>query len=378
MSKKQEKLWAYRLFFPAAALYAAVAIPLSVIAWGTGKGYPLAYAGFGHGFELLFGFSLAVVAGFTLGPTKRNILVALFTLWLCARIAQILAPFSLPSMLINLGFGLGLASQVVPRFFAAKKLRNRMLIPLLLMIALMPGAFLIGHLLHSGDLLRLILHEAIITLSLLMAFMGGRILAPAIAGEFEQRAMELNARVQPRLEGTFTVLLFCAIPLFAIADSHVLAGIAISLAGLILLIRMVRWRLWRIASRIDLIALSVGYGWLALGLIWFGICTSYNMPIIAALHAITVGAIGTLTSGVMIRTHYLRQHRQPPPAVLAFLLMIFIALSATLRVVAQFFEFIVRQDLLWFSSLSWALCFIILTLSLVLPKASGDQHPKIK
>ncbi len=77
----QKLIWAHRVFFPAACAYAALAVPLSVYAMTSGSGWLIAWVGAGHGFEMLFGFALAVVAGYTLGPTEPRFLLALFLVW---------------------------------------------------------------------------------------------------------------------------------------------------------------------------------------------------------------------------------------------------------------------------------------------------------
>lgn len=56
------------LFFPAASLWAAAVVPLSIYAVLSGSGWPPGLIGAGHGHELIFGFALALIAGYTLGP----------------------------------------------------------------------------------------------------------------------------------------------------------------------------------------------------------------------------------------------------------------------------------------------------------------------
>ncbi len=71
------------LFFPAAAAYAAIAAPLSVCELVGGPPIvPGLATPAGHAHELLFGFALAVVAGFLITRTTRTRLYGLFALWL--------------------------------------------------------------------------------------------------------------------------------------------------------------------------------------------------------------------------------------------------------------------------------------------------------
>src|SRR5690606_357933 len=59
------KIHAHNWFFPAAALYAAIVLPLSLQIMLTQPGWlPGLATGLGHGHEMLFGFALAVIAGY--------------------------------------------------------------------------------------------------------------------------------------------------------------------------------------------------------------------------------------------------------------------------------------------------------------------------
>lgn len=104
-----------------------------------------------------------------------------------------------------------------------------------------------------------------------MAFMGGRIISPAIAGEFHKQGRDLKARVQPRVEVAFILLLIVAAPALALPGGAILAGILAVSAGALILFRLLRWQPWHCSSRPDLIGLCIGYAWLSLGLGLFGI-----------------------------------------------------------------------------------------------------------
>lgn len=237
--KASGKIQAYRLFFPAACLYAAMAIPLSVYVMKAGGAWPVGLAGYGHAQEMLFGFALALAAGYTLGPMAKRTLFILLALWLAARSASIGMPASLAAGLLNAAFALALAALIVPRFLAAKKWRNRMVSPLLLGLCALPVAYAIT---SAGHVLFL---QSVLLFSLLMVFMGGRIIAPAAAGESERRGLALESRVQPRLEAALIVLLVVAALALFFPNGRLTAGLSTGVAGIITAIRLWRWRLWR-------------------------------------------------------------------------------------------------------------------------------------
>ncbi len=348
---------AYRLFFPAAAIHAAVVVPLSVLVMTTSLSWPSGFIGPGHGFEMFFGFALAVVAGYTLGPVSRNLLLALFSLWLAARLAQWVAPFSVLALVLSAAFALALGWQVIPRFLAAKKWRNRIMLPLLGALCLLPLAYGLAWLTGYPDLVRLMLMEAVVLFGLLMAFMGGRVIAPAVAGEFDRQKLKLEARVQPGVEAGFILLLVLAALLLPISALTLPAGMAASAAGLLLLIRLSRWRLWHCSSRPDLLGLALGYFWLAVGFVALGGAIILQTAPQAVLHIITVGAMGTLTTGVMVRIHFQRNRRTPPPTALVVFMVILLALALLARLGAAAAPLEFHRILLWCSALFWAGAF---------------------
>lgn len=355
------KTHAFHLFFPAASLYAALAVPLSVFAMTTGTAWPPGLAGMGHARELLFGFALALVAGYTLGPVTRRTLAGMFLLWLSARLIQSFVPGHPLAETLNAAFVIWLAVRIVPRFLAAKKWRNRILSPLLLVLCLLPLAYAIALYTGGHTVANTLRFEAVIVLALLMAFVGGRIIAPAVAGESEKRGLALKARVQPPLEAAVILLLITAI--LTLPLGRLLPGLACAAAGAALMVRLLRWRLWRCKRRPDLIGLAAGYAWLSLGLIMFGLSMVFNDHVTAALHVITIGAVGGLSTGVMARLHNQHRLRRPPPTSIVIPLIILISAATLLRVMAD-----VAPDpwFLWIAAACWSGAYTILSVHLLL------------
>ena len=73
-------------------------------------------------------------------------------------------------------------------------------------------------------------------------------------------------------------------------------------AGIAVALRLSRWRGLYTVTEPLLLVLHVGYGWLALGLLLLGLNGLTDvLPATTALHALTVGAVGTMTLAVMTR-----------------------------------------------------------------------------
>jgi len=356
-----QPLPAHAWFFPAAALYAALIVPLSLLAmsgradWASGLAH-----GLGHAHEMLFGFALAVVAGYLLGPQPAHRLLALFVLWLAARLAFFMPLLPWLAATLNTMFAVALAAVVAPKFLsAAKKLRNQAFAPVLIGICVTVVAYQLAVTADMFWLRRTALLEAVLLFALLMLFMGGRIIAPAVAGAFYRQGMNLEARVQPRIEGALILLLAVAVLSLAVPPGRWLAALALLAAGVLSLVRLLRWRLWACRGRPDLICLGVGYGWIGLGLVLVGAALAADAYLTVALHAITVGALGTLSSGVMARLRLQRAKQDPAKArsiVVSAALMSLAVLSRALGGLGFGSTF----TWYWLAAAAWSLGFLLL------------------
>src|SRR5690606_39559009 len=79
-----------------------------------------------HAHELLFGFALAVVAGYLLGPQPLRITLALLAAWALARLGWLFWPGGWLAILSAALFATTLAWKVVPRFWGADRKSTRL------------------------------------------------------------------------------------------------------------------------------------------------------------------------------------------------------------------------------------------------------------
>ncbi|MEO9160932.1 MAG: NnrS family protein [Casimicrobiaceae bacterium] len=364
------------VFFPAAATYAIFVLPASVMAM---LGMTSAFAGIaspaGHAHEMLFGFALAVVAGNQLGPRTVRALALLFGVWVLARATFLFLPDSIAAAGANVGFPALLAWHLAPRLFgSAKKWRNQALPAVLTAICAVAAAFpFVLHVSGTTASTHHILMVAVALFSLLLLFMGGRLIAPAVAGQFYRQDSNLAARVQPRIEGVLIILMALAAVALALGGSALpdaMASAALIAAGLLAALRLARWRLWALRGRPDLLCLSAGYGWLALGLVLFGAAHS-GLGLDArgetiALHVITIGSLGTLTLNVMVMTRLLKSRRSPALTRLPSFATVLLAVATVLRVLAGY-DAADSRLLLVIGSLCWSGAFSLLLFLLLRP-----------
>lgn len=361
---------AFWLFFPAAALMAALAVPLSLFSALSDTGWPPGLLGSGHGHELIFGFALALIAGYTLGPQPRRVLSLLFLMWLLARISWFLAPESLAGQVLSPAFALLLARHAVPRFQAAKKWRNRMAGPLILILCLLSVVFWLANSTPAGRLqpmpgARQVMIAAIVGLLLLMTFIGGRLIAPAVAGTLEKRGIPLAARVQPHIEGMLLIILALALGLTLLPFAASGAGFLLLTAAALIVIRISRWKLWHCWNRPDLLVLALGYLWLAAGAGATGFSLLRGTDPIASMHLITIGALGTLSSSVMLRLAWQRAKRTTPPGWQVVGIAIAMTISALARLEAGITPF-AAPHLLWLAAACWSGSYAFVSVQLAM------------
>ncbi|MEJ2760860.1 MAG: NnrS family protein [Gammaproteobacteria bacterium] len=352
------RIKAASIFFPVACLHAALSVPLAVHAMTGGTGWPPGLLVSGHAHEMLFGFALLLVAGYLLSSASFITLIVLLGLWLAARICYMFAPHSLPAAALSPLFALVLACLVVPKFRSAKKWRNRSVMPLLLALCLLPAAYAAAVSFHWQVTRLELLVAGILLLALLMAFMGGRIIAPAAGGAFYRLGINLRERVQPRLEGAIIILLAIAAITVFLPFSHYGTGITACAGGLVVAMRLFRWRLWQLPGHQDLWCLGLGYGWLALGLVLLGGLMLANVSPIPALHIIAVGALGTLSICVMTRVNLQYLKQDPAEATLVSLSVGLIAIATLARFAAGIIPDS-HVELLWTAAGIWSLAYLL-------------------
>lgn len=361
LPRKAKPPFANIFWFPLAALYSALILPWSVggqLGWFPAP-EALLYA-WGHGHEMIFGFALAVIAGYIAGPQRKEYAFSMIGLWLLARISFWFAPTSIFTAMFNIALVAALVWKLAPIFLrTAKKWRNKSVGFVLVGLAIASVGF------HSvlqnqgsEDFRMKFLIEAILLLSTLMFYMGGRIIAPSLAGHFQRRDINLKDRVQPKIEGTILILLFTALVLnlTVFEWAPMLVGRLLFASALLCIVRVLRWRPWWCYDRVDLLAMLLGYSWIIFG--WICVALSLinpKFPISQALHAITVGALGTLTFTVMARSRSHRVLCDPNAKPWMFVLVLFIGTAAVLRLSATHMDYSLN---LMLASALWGVAFM--------------------
>ena len=301
-------LWnlGFRPFYLLATLFGA----LSVLLWAAQFSglLPSAYlqGSVWHAHEMLFGYTTAVIAGFLLTAVRAwtnqptpsgKPLMALAALWICGRVL-VLTPLNLTAAIVNAAFPIAIAAAIGIPMWRSRNVRNYFLAGLLVLI----GMLILAVHVSPGETLnippRLGLQLALDVVLFIMVVIGGRVIPMFTNNGVPGANATRRAMVEKLALGT-VILLFVA-DLLQLPQAVVAA---IALIGA--LAHGVRLMLWNpLCTRAAPLVwiLHAAYAWIVAHLILRGLFALELLPGAYATHALTVGAIGGLTLGMMTRT----------------------------------------------------------------------------
>ena len=289
-----------------------------------------------HGHEMLFGYTLAVVAGFLLTavrawtgePTPVGVpLMVLAALWVAGRVL-VLTPYGELAAVANAAFPAALALAIAVPLWRARNARNYFFVGLLLLMAVLVAAL---HLTLRDVIVlppRVSLVLGLDVMLFIMAVIGGRVI-PMFTNNGVPGAGATRRLWIERLALASILLLFVADLLRLAAP----AVAALALAAAIMHgLRLLLWRPWRTLSTPLVWILHAAYAWIVMYLVLRALAAVGWVADTHAIHALTVGAIGGMTLGMMTRTA--RGHTGRPLRADGFELSCFVLIqvSALLRV----------------------------------------------
>lgn len=375
----------FRPFFLAAGVLACLALPVWLGLLHGLLPMPAQLPGSSwHAHEMLFGYVLAVMAGFLLTSARNwtgqatasgGALLGLVLLWALARLLPWITPLAPAWVLINAlvaaAFPLALALSLRQVLWHSANPVNRVF---LLLLAGMAGAAFTARLQAVGSLPAGLPDAKAAMLGLILLtllFVSGRVLPfftrVALAGA--------NPRSANWLEQATFGLAILWVGAYALGKWPAITGATSIGLALLLFLRSAGWydrRIWRLPI---LAILYLGYGWLMLGLLLTGLGQFGHLPPNLGLHALTVGGIGVFTMGMMARVilgHTGRVMQAAPLLIAAFAAL---NLAALIRVLlpliwpAQYPTWVVIAGLLW--SAAFAAFLLVHGPMLWRPRADG-------
>ncbi|MCG4453091.1 MULTISPECIES: NnrS family protein [unclassified Pseudomonas] len=376
----------FRPFFLGGCLFALLAVPLWLAAYSgwIGEWQPAGGWLAWHRHELLFGFALAIIAGFLLSAVQTwtgqpglqgRPLTFLALLWLAARLAW-LSDLPLPVLaVLELAFPLAVAAVMGRALWQARQKRNYPIVAVLLLLTAADAVAVLGLAGASDVLQRQGVLAGVWLVAAMMGLIGGRVIP-----FFTQRGLGRVTGVQPWPWLDLLLLLGSALVAILYAAGIALQpgawlGLLFALLAIGHLLRLARWYdpgMWRVPL---LWSLHLAYAWLGLACLgmalWhLGLLSNPSQP----LHALTVGSIGGLILAMVARVslgHTGRPLTPPSGMTLAFILM---QLACLIRV-----GLIEVWPLwgLWLAAGCWSLAFVLFAWRYgpMLCSARVDGHP---
>ena len=331
----------FRPFFWLAAVYAAVAMPVWTLVLrgnlNTGTYFGNTYW---HAHEMLFGFAVAVIAGFLLTAVGNwtssetavgKPLALLAALWVLGRLAVLLAdhlPRALPAV-VDMAFVPAVAVACGLPLVRKRSTRNYAFVVMLAAISLANLGMHLGALGVVPEWTRTGAWLGVYIVVVMILVMSARIFPM-----FTKNATgveSIRSHVMLNRASIAAALGTAALDLLAL-DMRLVAAASL-LAGVLVLARSVHWGAQHTRSHPLLWILHLGHAYVGLGFLlrFVGIFWAAMGPTLA-LHAFTAGGIGLLTLGMMARValgHTGRMLEVAPTVTVGFVL---VALAVPIRV----------------------------------------------
>ncbi|WP_233245646.1 NnrS family protein [Marinicauda salina] len=304
--------YGFRPFFLFGALWAALAAPIWMgvfLSGGATVGTAPALAWHVH--EMVFGFLAAIIAGFLLTAVPNwtgglavmgGRLAGLFGLWAAGRaamLAQGAAPVA--AAIVDSAFLVLFAAMIWREVLLGGNRRNAPVCALTSLLALANIGFHAA--LITGADWRAAQGAAIAAVAMLIALIGGRITPSFTRNWMTQRGMSDLPAAMGAFDAGALAAAGAGLLAWILAPMDWFAGALLLIAGAMHAIRLARWKGWHTTAEPLVTILHVGYAWLPLGLVLMGASAIAPGPVpaSAALHALTAGAMGTMTLAVMTR-----------------------------------------------------------------------------
>jgi uncharacterized protein involved in response to NO len=376
----------FRIFFLGASVYAIVAIlfwmgvyvfnislpitGLSVFQW--------------HAHEMIYGYSVAVIAGFLLTAVKNWTgiqtvhgfpLFTIFCLWLIARLLFLFgSTFIIYAAFFDLLFIFSLIVATAHPVIKSQNWKQLGILSKLVLLAIANLCFYSG---FAGILEQGVtwgIYGGLYLIIGLILTLGGRVI-PFFIENGVGYPIQLYNPKWITIFGLLTFLIFFISELFL--NNKDISGITSAALFIIYSIRFVGWYTPGIWKKPLLWSLYIAMFFINIGFLLFSLSIYAGVSKFLAIHAFAYGGIGIVTLGMMARVAYGHTGRNinEPPVTVKYMLII-ILLGAILRV---FFPlFLPEHYLSWIicSQVFWLIAFLLFVFSYapILVKARIDEQ----
>lgn len=356
-------LWqlGFRPFYLLASILATASIALWAVQYAGWLHATYLRGPLWHAHEMLFGFTLAVVAGFlftavrnwTQQPTPTGLrLASLVALWLAGR-ALVLTPYATVAIVVDVAFPLAVATAIAVPLVRAGNRRNYVFIALLVAIAIADLAFHLSLRNPSSLSADRGIRAGLDLFLFIVTVMGGRVIPM-----FTNNGVPgCNATRHPATERAVLGTTLAVLALDALAIEGSVLEFVLLACAFAHFARFVLWQPWRTLRTPLVWILHAAYAWLPMHLALRVLASLDVVPDVLATHALTVGTLGAITLGMMVRTargHTGRPLRADRVETMSFLLIV---AAALVRVFGPLVAPSAYVETVLVSAVAWSLAF---------------------
>lgn len=388
---------AFRIFFSAAGLFAVLTMLLWALVF-MGKTdidvtaiNPLYW----HGHEMLYGYTIAVIAGFLLTAVKTWTgvmmpygyrLLGIFSCWAVARISWGLVGIGVSSANLwfalaavgDLAFMVSMAWVIAKAVMAVKQYKQMGIISKLVLLTIGNGLCYWG--IYSGDMsyVRVGIYLGLYIIIALVLTIGRRVVP-----FFIERGISATSTEQVKIKNSkvLDILSLVTFLMFMLADifypnKYLITISALSVA-LVNGIRLLGWYHHGIWQKPLLWSLYLAFVGMCSSFILFALQPWLNFSHSIALHALALSGVGMMTLAMMSRVslgHTGRSIHEPSKAVsVMFVLMIGVFVFRVIMPLITMDYYIVW---LMIAQTSWILCFALFCMTYI-PMLSKERPDKL-
>jgi len=376
----------FRPFFAGASVYAIVSIFIWMGVYQ--QGWSLVPAGMPaslwHAHELIFGYALAVIAGFLLAAVSNWTgeqtvqgcgLLVLFLLWVCARLAFLAAsviPLQVAAILDSL-FLLGVLVAISMPVIKVRQWKQLGIVSKVLLLLICNSIFYLAFFVSSPVVMGQAVYFALYMILALIFVMARRVIPFFIQNGVGYPVTLKN----PLWLDMSSLVLFLAFAVVDVLDiSDLATGVLAGLLAVLHSLRLLFWYTSGIWKKPLLWVLYLAYVSLVAGFVLSAATVFFGTFAYLAVHAFSVGGIGLLTLGMMSRVTLGHTGRNvfDPPAGLGVTFTLLLA-AAMARVLVPLIDMAHYPVWLAVSQWLWILAFALFLLRfipmLVRPRIDG-------
>ncbi len=333
-----------------------------------------------HAHEMIYGFTMAIVAGFLLtavanwtggAPARQIHLAGLCMLWLAGRLV-LNFDLGLPHFIVVLAgvvFIPALAVSLAIPLLRSWNKRNFIFLTLLSVLLGCDLWFLITSNLSA-------LHVALMMILIMVSLIGGRIIPAFTVAALRRKGIEAYQTDQLKLDMAALASLMAVALCLTFAKETLVLTVCSALSCIIHGLRMRRYHTLKTFDDPLVWILHAGYGWLVIGLGLLALTGLGLLTVSAVIHALTAGCIGSMILGMICRVTLGHTGRELKVGALTTFSFFAIQLAALMRVFGPILMPDYMSEWVIGSALIWCLCFLaylwVYTPMLFAPRPDGQ------